>query len=279
MKALWEHIRNILIIIIGSFIFSLGVTYFAIPNSLGEGGFTGVSILLYYYFHWSPSVVIWIINIPLLIIGFREFGKRTFIYTLVGLTAVSIFLEVTKTWGTKLDDLLLVALYTGVLVGVGLGMIFRVGGTTGGVDIIARLTNKYFGWSFGRTFFLIDVGVITASVFVIGLNMAMYTMVAVFVGARIIDFVVEGLNASKAVTIISNAPGHLAEIVTSKMNRGVTMLEGKGAYTGKKKEVLYVVVAPTELPKLKQVVKEKDPKAFIVVHDARDVMGKGFTFE
>lgn len=279
MKAIWEHVRNISIIIIGSFIFSLGITYFAIPNHLGEGGFTGISLLLLYYFQWEPSIVLWVINIPLLIIGFKEFGKRSFIYTLVGLTGVTFFLKVTETWGTKLNDLLLVALYTGVLVGVGLGMIFRVGGTTGGVDMIARLTNKYFGWSFGRTFFLIDIVVITSSIFVIGLNMAMYTMVAVFVGARVVDFVVEGLNASKAVTIISNTPSQLAETVTRKMNRGVTMLEGKGGYTGAKKEVLYVVVAPIELLKLKQVVADEDPKAFIVVHDARDVMGKGFTFE
>ncbi|SFJ59046.1 YitT family protein [Thermoflavimicrobium dichotomicum] len=273
------HTKNIIIILIGSLIFSIGINYFAIPSKLAEGGFTGISMLLHYKFGWDAGTIVFLLNLPLFFIGYKVFGKQTFVYTIIATTAVSVFLNLTKNIGTPLNDLLLNALYTGVLVGVGLGLIFRTGGTTGGVDIIARLVNRYVGWSIGRTMFLFDFAVIASSVFVISLDMAMYTLVSVFVGARVVDFVVEGLNASKAATIISNHAKELAQEITQKMERGVTILKGQGAYTGSEKEVLYVVVQPNELPKLKQIVHQLDPDAFVVVHDARDVLGEGFTFE
>lgn len=276
------HFRNVLLIFLGSLIFSFAINYFTIPSHLSEGGFTGIGLLTYYLFRWSPGIVIFVLNIPLLLIGYKVFGKQTFIYTIIGIAAVSLMLEVTtdlpKIWGPPPHDTLLCALYTGVLSGIGLGLIFRIGGTTGGADIIARLGNKYLGWSVGRTMFLFDFTAIFISIFIIGREKAMYTLVAVFISARVIDFVIEGLSASKAATIISNKPQELAGFITKIMNRGVTILEGRGGYTGKTREVLYVVVAPNELPKLKQIVDKIDPQAFVVVHDARDVLGEGFTF-
>lgn len=281
MKQKWMfHLKNVALIFLGAIIFSMGINYFAIPSKLAEGGFTGIALLLHYLFDWSPGIVIWILNIPLLFVGYKVFGKQTFIYTVFGINAVSLMLEITNKWTfTPPDDKLLCALYTGVLVGIGLGLIFRVGGTTGGVDIIARLVNKYWGWSIGRTMFLFDFAVILGSIFLIGLNMAMYTLVAVFVGARVVDFVVEGLSAGKAVTIISNHPHILAQNITQKMARGVTILKGRGGYTGSEKEVVYVVVPPGQLAKLKFIVHQIDPYAFVVVHDTREIMGEGFTFE
>ena len=277
------HIYKIMILLIGSLIFAVGINYFAIPSNLAEGGFTGISLLLYYLFGFSPGVVILLLNIPLLFVGYKVFGKQTFIYTLIGIGSSSFFLEVIKkisVWfGSPPEDTLLCTLYTGVLVGIGLGLIFRVGGTTGGVDIIARLVNKYYGWSIGRTMLLFDFGIILSSVFIIGLDMAMYTLVSVFISARVIDFVIEGLNASKAVTIVSNRPQELASTIVKRMNRGVTILTGRGGYTGKTRDVLYVVVGRNELTKLKQIVNQVDPYAFVVVNDARDVLGEGFSYE
>ncbi len=276
------HLFNTAIILFGSLIMSVGVNYFAIPSNLAEGGFTGISLLIYYLVGWSPGIVIFVLNIPLLFIGYHVFGKRTFAYTIIGIGAVSLLLELTKglpEWLGPPEDILLCSLYTGVLVGVGLGLIFRVGGTTGGVDIIARLVNKYFGWSIGRTMLLFDFAVILSSIIIIGLDMAMYTLVSVFVSARVIDFVIEGLSTSKAATIVSNMPQDLAKSITKKMNRGVTILTGRGGYTGQTREVLYVVVAPNELPKLKQIVNKVDPYAFVVVNDAKDVLGEGFSYE
>lgn len=126
---------------------------------------------------------------------------------------------------------------------------------------------------------ILDFAVIVASTFVIGIDLAMYTLVSVFVAAQALDFVVEGLRVSKAATIISNQAKELAKEITKKMNRGVTVLQGQGAYTQRKKEVLYVVVQPSELPKLKEIVYNFDSKAFVVVHDAREVLGEGFTYK
>lgn len=275
-----KHAKNVSMILMGAFIFSLGINYFAVPNKLGEGGFTGIALLAHYLFGISPGLVIFTLNIPLYFIGYKVFGRQTLVYTIIGTNAVSFFLWMTEEWGDPLaGDLLLAALYTGVLVGVGLGLIFRVGGTTGGVDIIARLAQKYLDWSIGRTFMIFDFVVILLSAFHIGREKAMYTLVAVFVGARVIDFVVEGLNAAKGVTIISNSAVAISERVTKEMGRGVTLLKGKGAYTGTEKEVLFIVVSRPELPRLKHLIHSVDPFAFVTVHDVRDVLGEGFTYE
>ncbi|SMO43166.1 YitT family protein [Melghirimyces algeriensis] len=274
-----KQVKDILTILLGSFIFAWGINYFAIPNKLSEGGFTGISLILYYLFEISPGIVILGLNIPLFIIGYKVFGTRTLIYTIVGTVAVSVALSLTEGNYEPVDDPLLAALYTGVLVGSGLGLIFRVGGTTGGVDIIARLGNKYLDWSIGRTMFLFDILVIGASAFFIGREKAMYTVVAVFVGARIIDFFVEGLDTAKAVTIISNSAVSISDKITKEMERGVTLLKGRGGYTGTDKEVLYVIINRNELPRMKQLVHSIDPYAFVVLHDVRDVLGEGFTFD
>lgn len=279
MQKFLIHLRNILTIFVGGFIYSLGINSFALANKLAEGGFTGIALMLYYFFHWSPGLVVFLLNIPLLIVGYKVFGKKTFWYTVVGISSVSVCLELTKTWQKPTDDLLLAALFTGVLVGLGAGMMFRVGGTSGGVDIIARLMDRYFGWNLGRTFLLFDFTVILVSIYLIGLDKAMYTLVAVFVGSRVIDYVVEGGKTAKAAFIISHSPGPLADQITEKMDRGVTKLKGTGGYTGHDKEVLYVVVSLREMPKLKSIVHKIDPKAFVVVNDAREVHGEGFSFE
>ncbi|SFS94749.1 Uncharacterized membrane-anchored protein YitT, contains DUF161 and DUF2179 domains [Marininema halotolerans] len=279
-QPLRKWIWDLLAILIGSFIFSLGVNYFAIANKLAEGGFTGIALILYYLFQLPPGPVILALNIPLFLVGYKVFGKRTFLLTIYGTTMVSICLSLTQNWGEPIpNDPLLAALYTGVLVGGGLGIIFRVGGTTGGVDIIARLGNKYLGWSIGRTMFLFDLAVIGASYFFIGREKAMYTVVAVFIGARVVDFVVEGLDSRKAVTIISNSAVSISDKITTEMERGVTLLKGRGGYTGTDKEVLYIVISLPELSRMKQLVHNIDPDAFVVVHDVRDVLGEGFTFD
>lgn len=279
----WKlHGKNILLIIGGALIFAFGISYFAMANGLAEGGITGIAILANYQFGFSPGIVYLVLNIPLLIIGYRMLGRQTLIYTLIGLAAVSGWLTVTEwfteKWGEPIEgDPLLAALYTGVFVGVGLGLIFRSGGTTGGADIIARLCNKYFDWSIGKTIFIFDLAVIGLSVPFIGREKAMYTLVAVFIGSQVIDFVIEGIHAAKAATIISNSAVSISERITKEMERGVTLIKGRGGYTGIDKEVLYVIVSRNEVPRLKQLVNSVDPQAFVVVHDVRDVFGEGFS--
>ncbi|OEF99018.1 hypothetical protein BHF71_10180 [Vulcanibacillus modesticaldus] len=271
-----NHLKNAVLIALGAFIFAFGLNYFTIANKLSEGGFTGIALLLNYIFGLSPSIMILLLNIPLFIIGWIKLGRNSMIYTIYGTLLVSLFLWLTEDFQLPLNDLLLAALFAGVSIGVGLGIIFRSGGTTGGVDIIARLAFKYFGISMGRTMFSFDAVVISLSAIYIGIEKAMYTLVAVFVGARVIDFVQEGAYAAKAATIISDHAPEIASKIMKEMDRGATLLKGKGGYTGSEKEVLYCVVSRNELTRLKSIVHSIDKRAFVVVNDVHDVLGEGF---
>lgn len=274
-----QHVQNIVMILIGALICASGVNYFTIPNQLAEGGVTGITLILKYLFDFSPAIMTMVINIPLFILGWRELGNMSMLYTILGTTAFSLFLWLTEDIGMPVpDDILLAALYAGVSVGLGLGIIFRFGGTTGGVDILARLFHKHFGWSIGRTMFAFDLAVILSSAYFLGREKAMYTLVAVFIGSRVIDFVQEGAYAAKAAFIVSNSAVQISAELMKEMNRGATLLKGKGGYTGLDKEVLYCVVSRNEITRLKKMVHRVDPYAFIVVNDVHDVHGEGFSF-
>ncbi|WP_156289219.1 YitT family protein [Oceanobacillus salinisoli] len=275
--------KNIFFILLGSAIFSFGIVHFNMQHNLGEGGFTGITLLLYFLWQIDPAISNIVLNIPVFFIGWKFLGRNTFIYTIIGTLAVSVFLRLFQTYQFQIhlqDDMLLVALFAGVFIGVGLGIIFRYGGTTGGVDIIARLVNKYVGWSMGRTMFLFDLVVITTSIFVIlELHEGMYTLVAVYIGARVIDFLQEGAYTAKGTMIISNHSDEIAEMILKKMERGVTVLNGKGSYSGERRDVLYCIVGRNEIVRLKNIIHSIDPHAFVAVTTVHDVVGEGFTLD
>lgn len=273
-----QRMKEILLIIIGSLLFAVGINYFAIPYRLSEGGVIGVTVITYYLFEWSPGVVNLMINAVLLAIGYKFFDKKTMIYTVIGIVFSSLFLFLTEDVGHQLNgDTLLAALFSGVFVGLGLGLMFRAGGTSGGSAILARLANQYLGWSLGKGVLVIDIIVIAGSVFIIGQEKAMYTLVAVFLGSKVIDYVIEGLNSRTAVTIISEHSEEIRQFIVSNMSRGVTILEGRGGYSQNQKEVLYIVINQPELVQLKQNVSRVDKNAFVVVHEVRDVLGSSFS--
>ena len=274
------RLTNALMVILGSAIYAFGLNYFNIANHLVEGGFTGLTLLINYLFGVSPALLNLLLNLPLLIIGWKVLGRITFVYTIIGIVSLSLFLWLFDSFRLNLgDDLVLAALYAGVCAGIGLGIVFRYGGTTGGVDIIARLAKKYFGFTIGRTLFTFDVGVISLSMIYLDHKLAMYTIVAVFVTARVIDFVQEAAYAGKAVFIISDSAAQIAQAIMEKLERGATLLKGKGGYTGRERDVLYCVISANELARLKQLIRSIDPYAFVAVHDARDILGEGFTLD
>ncbi|WP_453995463.1 YitT family protein [Bacillus nitroreducens] len=275
--------KNIIFILLGSAIFSFGIVHFNMQNNLAEGGFTGITLLLYFLFHFDPSYTNLLLNIPLFLIGWKLLGRIAFYYTLIGTISVSIFLWLFQRYQIEIPldgDLMLAALFAGVFIGVGLGIIFRYGGTTGGVDIIARLVRKYVGWPMGRTMFLFDTVVITVSViFYLSAREAMYTLLAVFIGAKVIDFMQEGAYAAKGAMIISEHNEQIAEKILHEMDRGVTILKGIGSYTKQEKDILYCVIGRREVGRLKQVIITIDPHAFVSVSDVHDVLGEGFTLD
>ena len=276
-------LKNILMIILGSAIFSFGFVHFNMQNELGEGGFSGITLILYFVFHLDVSVMNLVLNIPMFILGWKLLGRRVFYYTLIGTFSVSVFLKISQIYEIQLginDDLFLASLFAGVFIGVGLGIIFRAGGTTGGVDIIAGLAQKYLGWRMGRTMFMFDAVVIMVSwLTFLDIRSMMYTLVAVFVGARVIDFVQEGAYAARGAFIISDHQDAIANRITNEMDRGVTVLKGYGHYTKKDREVLYCVISKNEIIRLKTIISSVDPHAFVSVTEMNDVMGEGFTLD
>ncbi|MET3575153.1 YitT family protein [Bhargavaea ullalensis] len=276
-------VKNIIMILFGAAIMSFGLVHFNIQNELAEGGFTGLTLILLFVFNLDPALMNLVLNVPMFFIGWKLLGRKPFIYTVIGTVAVSVFLKVFTIYQFEVgleNDMFLVALFAGVFIGIGLGIIFRYGGTTGGVDIIARLANKYAGWSMGRTMFMFDAFVILLSwATYLTTPRMMYTLVAVFLGARVIDFVQEGAYSGRGAWIISEWQDEIAEKITEEMERGVTVLRGYGHFTKSPREVIYCVVGKNEIVRLKNIINSVDPHAFVSVTDVKDVMGEGFTLD
>lgn len=276
-------LKNILFICLGTAIMSFGLVYFNMENNLSDGGFTGITLILYFIFDFDPAITTLILNIPLFFLGWKILGRNSFIYTLIGTFSLSFFLfffQRFKLMAIQLqDDMTLVALFAGVFIGVGLGIVFRYGGTTGGVDIIARLGFKYIGWSMGKTMFIFDAFVITGSLIYLNYREAMYTLLAVFISAKVIDFMQQGAYSGKAAFIISEKTTEIADSILKQMNRGATILKGKGSFSGSDKEILYCVIGRNELIRLKSLIEQIDPHAFVTVNDVQDVIGEGFTLD
>ncbi|MDQ0090424.1 uncharacterized membrane-anchored protein YitT (DUF2179 family) [Paenibacillus anaericanus] len=268
--------HDLFYLVLGSFLFALAVNVFVIPNELGEGGVTGVSIIFYYLFQWSPSLVNLILNALLLIFGYRFLDKKMIIYTIIAVLLNSIFLHLTHDWNIHSDELIVNAIFGGILVGTGIGMIIRVGGSTAGTTILAKIANKYLNWNISYALLFFDLIVVFCSFFIIGTEKLMLTIIMLYVGTKVMDFIIEGLNPKKAVTIISVQQDKIAEQVNLIMDRGVTVLQGKGYYTQEPKEVLYIVISKQEVSTLKKIVENADREAFLTIHDVRDVFGEGF---
>ncbi len=276
----WDFMKkrmvDLLFLIVGSFIFALAVNLFVIPNALGEGGVTGLTIIAYYLFEWSPGLVNLIMNSLLLIVGFKFLSKNTTIYTIIAVLFNSLFLHITSDWRIASDEIIVNTIFGGLFAGIGIGLIIRVGGTTAGSTILASITHKYLGWSISYGLLFFDMIVAFSSYFIIGTEKLMLTILMLYIGTKVMEYIIEGFNTKKAVTIISNKPDAIAQQVNEIMNRGVTVYSGHGYYSKEKKEILYIVISSPEVVRLKKIVKVADPDAFVAIHDVRDVFGEGF---
>lgn len=223
-----KKLLDIFHILLGSFLFALAINLFIIPNELGEGGVTGITIILYYLFEWSPGLVSLILNAFLLIVGYKYLSKTTIIYTIVAVIFHSLFLHLTESWRISSNEIMVNAIFGGIFAGIGIGLIIRVGGTTAGTTILARITNKYLGWSLSYGLLFFDLIVALSSYFIIGTERLMLTIIMLYIGTKVMEFIIEGVNPKKAITIISENPDEIAQQVNVLMDRGVTVFSGHG---------------------------------------------------
>jgi uncharacterized membrane-anchored protein YitT (DUF2179 family) len=280
-------VKNILPVTLGTAIYAFGLHYFVISNELMEGGVTGIALLINYSVHIPPSITTLALNIPLFLIGWKTLGRQSMLYTLWGTLSLSFFLWVMETairhaWiipFTSNHDYLLAALYAGVTLGSGLGLVFRFGATTGGTDIIAQLGNRWRDWSVGQVILVFDAAVILVALFYLPQEKVLYSLISIFISTRMIDFITQGAYAAKAFTIITDKSQIITETITSEMNRGVTLFPARGAFSKETKEVIYCIVSRSEVRSLKLLIQRIDPLAFIIISDVNDVLGEGFRIE
>ena len=274
-----KTLRDIILVIIGSFIFSAGVNTFIITADLGEGGVTGLAIVLYYAYHISPGLTNFVLNALLIAVGYKFLSSRSMLLTILATVLISVFLGLTESWQVDSNNILVNAIFGGTCVGLGIGVIVLAGGTTAGTTILARIANKYLDVSTPYALLFFDLIVVLISLTVIPLPSALVTVISLYIGTKVMEFVIEGLNTKKAMTIISQKPDEVAKVIDEKVGRGLTILNGRGYFTKEDKDILYVVITKTQVTKAKRLIKQTDEDAFLVVHDVRDVYGNGFLID
>jgi uncharacterized membrane-anchored protein YitT (DUF2179 family) len=273
--------KNYILILLGTFTLASGMVFFIAPHKLVPGGVYGISIVIHHLLGTPIGAVSLSMDIPLLLIGIKVLGKRFGIKTFVGIILTAVFVDLLgRFWGDRPlvgDDVLLSSIFGGVLMGFGLGLVFRAKATSGGTDIIAMILSKYTRFPLGQSLIYVD-----SSIVLIGLiafqdwKIPLYSWLVIFITGKVIDTVVEGLSVNKVVIIISEKHDEIREKILFKMDRGGTYIKGEGMYEGKEKKLIYTTVSRRELPILLSYIKDIDPDAFVSVLDAHDVLGDGF---
>ncbi len=272
-KFIWELMG----VILGTLLMALSYALFLVPNKLAAGGISGLGIILYHLYEFPVGMTVFLGNVPLFILAWIILGWRFVAHSLIGTILLPLMLELTASLPAVTDDLLLASVFGGVGVGLGLGLVFRSQGSTGGTAIIAQLINHYTGLSSGESLIGADLAIIIAAGFIFSPEVAMFTVLSLFVSSKVIDFVQEGFSFSKAAMIISaNKSDTISQRILEELGRGATFLEGRGAYSGENKDIILCVVSQAQVTRLKYIVREVDPEAFVIVSNVGEVLGEGF---
>ena len=267
-------------LLLGSLFMALGLVFFLIPLRIAPGGVSGIAIVLHHVFHLPVGIVMLIFNIPLFLIGIRVLGMHFAPRTLFSFTAVSLF---TDFFDKILDvqaatsDPLLASIFGGVVLGIGLGVVFRFEGTTGGSDIIGQIIGKYTNFTVGTGILIIDFFVITvAGLAFHNVNLALYGFISLYFSSKVLDLILDVFDYARSFYIISEKQEQIIAAITSDMGRGGTELAGSGFYTRKARNVLFTVVERKEVSRVRQLVRRIDPRAFMIISNVHEVLGEGF---
>ena len=271
-----ETVMEYLFVIIGAAIIAFGFSVFLFPNQVASGGVSGISTILHGMFGWNAGLVQYAFNIPLFIAGVIFLGKKFGLKSLVGTLALPFFVIITGSWDAWTLNPLLGAIFGGIVVGFGIGLVFKGQASTGGTDLLAQIITKYTGLTLGTSVLFIDGIIAVSAALVFDLEKGLYALIGLYVTTKTIDIVQLGFSQSKMVYIITNKQDEVRDAIYAEIDRGVTKLPAVGGYTGQDRPVLMVVVYQTEFTKLKQVIKTVDPTAFVIVSDAYEVLGEGF---
>ena len=273
-----KYIKEGTYIIIGCFLMAIGTSLFLLPNQLSSGGFAGISTIVYYLFNLPLGTTMLILNIPLIILTIIRVGKETAIKGVFGTIVLSIFIDILEKINPLTQDRLLACIYGGIFVGLGTAIVLKANASTGGTDLLSYVIKSYkVHYKTSNLIVIVDIGIILLNViFFREIEVGLYSAIAIYLMGKMIDIVFEGIYFTKMMFIVSNKYKEIAHEIGQKLDRGSTAIYAKGTYTKEKKMMLWCVASRGEVAKIKQIVKEIDPRAFIVISSAREAWGKGF---
>lgn len=273
-----EEVKNYLMIMVGITILAIGINVYYAPQHLVTGGVSGLSIVLEYVFKiplWLTNIIA---NLPLFVIGVKLKGSEFAKKAIFGTIYVSFALWYTSFIPPVQSDLLIASVFGGLFAGTGVGIVLRASASTGGTDLLAIIIKHYLKKvPINQILLCIDGCIIVVGLFVFGVEKAMYALISIFIVSKVINTLVEGVNYSKGVHIISDKSKEISEVLMTHVQRGITSINGKGVYTGTERDILFIVCSTEELIDIQKLVREIDDKAFITITDVREVMGRGFT--
>lgn len=269
-------VRDIVGILIGCFILAVAIQEVLVPAHLLSGGVTGIAIILKFLTTWDIWIWYAILNVPIFLAGYKFVSRRFVVYSIIGTIALSLFLALLKPFHLHIEDLFLAAVLGGVLAGIGTGIIFRSKGSSGGTDIIAVIIKRYWGYNIGQTVFASNLIVLTLSLLTSTIELALFSAIAIFVSSRMVDTVETGFQISRTAMIISKKSQDITTAILNNLKRGCTYLPGIGAYSGEDVRIIMTTIGNTQVPRLKELVFQIDPHAFIIINEAIEVYGQGF---
>ncbi|KJF49335.1 MULTISPECIES: YitT family protein [Bacillus] len=274
-SQLWIEVKNYVLILIGSAIVAVGFNTLLLPNQIAAGGVSGISTIMQ-SFGFEAAYVQWGLNIPLFIAGFYLLGGTFGVKTLVGSVFLPLMVFLTRHIAPVTHEALLAAIFGGVVIGIGIGLVFLGNGSTGGTALAAKIINKYTGLTLGTCLAMMDGLIVLAAMTVFGIEEGLYAVIGVFISSKTIDVVQAGFSHSKIAMIITGHEDEVRQAVFDQIDRGVTKISAVGGYTDHDRPILMCVVGQSQFTKLKQVVKAIDASAFVIVMDAKEVLGEGF---
>lgn len=273
-----DNMKKILAVIIGELLCAFAISYFFVPHKLLSGGFGGIGIMIQYLTGYSSGIFIFLLNIPVFIIGFHKLSKDFMFFTFISANLLSLYLLLFNhlDLSFQVDDILLSAVFGGLINGVGMGILFRYATSQGGLDILAIIAKKEWNLNVSSGLMAMNGVVITIASILFGLEKGLYTLIAMYIAYHFMDKVLNGFDNKKQLIIVSEKSHEIGQRIMVDPHRGVTYFHASGAYTGKEKDVIYVVAGNRQVVRIKQVVSEIDPNAFISISNMVEVKGRGF---
>jgi uncharacterized membrane-anchored protein YitT (DUF2179 family) len=271
---LWEA-KNAAMVFIGALITATGLEFFLIPNEVIDGGVIGISIMLSHITGVELGVFTFFLNLPFLYFGYREIGMRFVLTSLFAIASLSVFVTYFHGFASATNDVLLATVYGGIIIGIGVGLIIRYGGSLDGTEIVAIVLNEKTAFSVGQIVMFFNLFILTSAGFVFSWNNAMYSIIAFYIAFKVIDITIEGIDEAKAAYIITSveAEAVIIEEISTRLGRGVTVMHAEGGFSREQKSVLYSVITRLEIAALRDIIEENDPNAFVTIHDVSDVIG------